>query len=78
MEIEAIKGNTDLEDKLQHLSLLLQHATTVDDLTDDDIRDIRDFAVLDLLSSSQLKIFVLLASQSLLPNLIGDQPHVSN
>ena len=78
MEIEAIKGNKDLEDKLKHLSLLLQHATTVDDLTDDDVRDIRDFAILDLMSSSQLKIFVLLASQSLLPNLLGDQPHVSN
>ena len=78
MEIEAIKGNKDLEDKLKHLSLLLQHATSVDDLTDDDVRDIRDFAILDLMSSSQLKIFVLLASQSLLPNLLGDQPHVSN
>ena len=78
MEIEAIKGNKDLEDKLKHLSLLLQHATTVDDLTDDDVRDIRDFAVLDLLTASQLKVFVLLASQSLLPNLLGDQPYVSN
>ena len=78
MEIEAIKGNKDLEDKLQHLSLLLQHATTVDDLTDDDIRDIRDFAILDLLTASQLKVFVLLASQSLLPNLMQEQPYVSN